>query len=612
MSNSPPFCLAGLSVLLALAAGPAIADGGVIFIDIAAGGANGLVYSHATSPRQALFDAIVQQPTITTSDLPNLPMKPAGAPGVALLDYDLDGDLDIYVTNTAGTANSLFSNQLVPGGTLTFVDVAAAAGVAATAQDSQGVCFGDIDNDGDPDLLVLGGGGANLLFENQGDGTFDDITIASQTGGGARTSTSCSMGDVDGDGLLDIAVANAYDDWTHLSPYFGEPFVHNQHNQLFLNTGGSVFSDVSAAAGIETHDGLTPGTALLSWAMALVDYDLDGDLDFLVGDDQTVLLPAIAGGQDVGFIRTFENDGTGVFTDNTSSSGMDRFGAWMGLAFGDLNCDGNLDVFGANAGDYMISGPPFNPGDWASRWFLGQGGGTFTDPGVGGLVVTPFGWGASIADYDNDADADIIYHGGFLVVSSLASVVFADNPGVILQNQSCGANFSYDGMALASSTDHARRNVQGMAVGDLDDDGFVDIVSVSNLDQLPATVLSACGIVYGSVFDPLCFLAFVLLPSGPGEFDWTGIQFADGTLAVEINSGGNGNGSVAVDLLGTVGITTDGGVNRDGIGAVVSLDTFPQGLTAMQPVVAGSSYASQDSLRLHFGLGTRSSGRIEV
>lgn len=448
-----------LAGLLAVASG-AWADGGVSFTDLAVQEGSGLAYQRAPSPRKAIFDALKQQPVYSfPADFAATPLKARGAPGVALLDFDRDGDLDIYVTNGPGAANSLFSSQLVESGEVRFVDVGVRAGVGAEDQDSQGTCFGDIDNDGDHDLLVLGNAEPNRLFENRGDGTFADITAASGVGGGASNSTSCSMGDVDGDGLLDIAVANAYDDWSHQLPYFGgEPFQHNQHNQLFRNAGGNVFTDVSDTSGIRELAGLAPelsGIALLTWAIALVDLDLDGDVDLLTADDQTVTVPVPLGGIDIGFIRFFENDGGGHFTDRTFDVGLDRFGAWMGLAFGDLDCNRQLDIFGTNFGDYTPAtlGFPVSAGEWSSRWLLRRRNGTFTDPGVGDLVSLPFGWGGAIVDYDNDSDLDIVFHGGF----DINAFVDASNPGVFLENQDCSGKFALDTAALAGSTDHSRR-----------------------------------------------------------------------------------------------------------------------------------------------------------
>ena len=136
------------------------------------------------SSTDAIFDELKRQPAYTFNDLFATPIKPRGAPGVAILDDDGDDDLDLYVTNGPGACNSLYANQLTERGQLTFVDVAATAGVCATEQDGTGVCFGDVENDGDEDLLVLGRMDPNRLFENRGDGTFADIRAYLNSRGG--------------------------------------------------------------------------------------------------------------------------------------------------------------------------------------------------------------------------------------------------------------------------------------------------------------------------------------------------------------------------------------------------------------------------------------------
>ncbi|HEY4687870.1 MAG TPA: CRTAC1 family protein [Anaerolineae bacterium] len=602
-----------IMLLLSVASVAVASSGGVTFQDIAAGGGAGITYHRVESPSDALFDALKQQPVYTFNDLAITPFTPRGAPGVALLDFDRDDDLDIYVTNGPGANNSLYSNQLKETGQVTFVDVAAAAGVGALDQDSTGVCFGDIDNDGDEDLYVLGNNEPNRLFENQGNDTFTDITLPSGTGGGQRTSSSCAMGDANGDGLLDIVVANTYNNWNHLLPYFGMPFVLNEHNQLFLNSGGNVFVDASAASGLESLAGLPPefaGAAGITWAIAMVDYDLDGDVDVIAADDETLLF--VGGDQHHGFIRIFQNDGTGHFTDVTFAANMNRVGQWTGLSFGDVNCDGHMDIFGSNAGDYGLT--PLAPlfqyqlGTLTSRWFLGQPDGTFTDPGVGALIAMPFGWGTSMTDYDNDGDTDIIYYGG----SDAGPYVEASNPGAILQNQNCSATFRRDAAALAGSANHTRRTVQGLAVGDVNNDGFVDIVSVSNFDKPEPIPLVPFPVAYGSPFDADARYVPTFLPTEiPGVFVWSGIEFPDGSLAVEANSGDNDNNWVTVNVLGTAGVTSGGRVNRDGIGAVVKF-TPKHGATVIQPILGGSSHASQDSLTANFGLGNAKKGTVEV
>ena len=350
----------------------------------------------------------------------------------------------------------------------------------------------------------------------------------------------------------------------------------------------------------------------------MVDYDLDGDVDIVWADDQAAVVRARYGGVDRGFIHILQNDGTGHFTDVTVDVGLNKAGQWMGLAFGDFNCDGRMDIFGTNGGDYFVTAlPPFpyTLGDDTSRWFLGRPDGTFADPGVGDLIATPFGWGTSALDYDNDGDTDLVFHGGL----SVHLIVESSNPGSLLRNEGCSARFTYDAGALAGSTNHTRRNVEGMAVGDLNGDGFPDIVSVSSFDKPEPVPLVRYPVsfTYGSPFDTTA----VFVPEfGPdphpgheGGFLWGGplFEYPDGTLSVEINSGNNGNGWVEVRTLGTVGLTSEGRVNRDGVGAVV-LFTPNHGKPVMRPVLGGSSYASQDSLAATFGLGSAQSGTVEV
>lgn len=594
----------------------------VTFTDIAAGDGAGITYRRTASASEAAYQAVkersivdadddgVPDAPLTAFEIPTLPLKSRGAPGVALLDFDLDGDLDIYATNGPGSPNSLYANQLKEQGQVVFVDVAIAAGVAATDQDSTGTCFGDLDNDGDPDLYVLGNSEPNRLFENQGDGTFVDITTASNSGAGSFGSMSCSLGDVDGDGLLDIAIANGFDMSAQFA-IFVDPFAFNQHNQLLHNDGGNTFTEISASVGLRDLAGFPPehdGAAGITWALALVDYDLDGDVDLFTAEDQAAILPTREGGVDRGYIHLFRNDGSGTFTDIVVEADLDHFGAWMGLDFGDLDHDGTMDFFASNLGDFMwqILPPPFFIGDLSSRWYLGRGDGTFDDPGVGDLVVTPFGWGTAVVDYDMDGDTDIVYHGGMDFIPGID----VSNPGAVLRNDGSGY-FSRDSQALAGSTDHTRRVVGGMATGDLDGDGFIDIVSVSSEDTAADTPLVLYPAATGGPFAPESYFIEMFTPLGSDTFTWSGLVNADGTLSVELNSG-NRNRKVAVDLLGTVGLTTGGASNRDGIGAVVRFQP-KHGATAMRPVTGGSSHASQHSLTSHFGLGHQATqGTLEV
>ena len=605
-------------LLILLAPASANAADEITFTDIAAGGGAGLLYERAPSASIAIFNSLTALPVFRFADYPLSPSKPHGAPGVAILDHDGDGDLDIYVTNGPGAANSLFANQLTQGGGATFVDVALAAGVDATDQDSSGLCFGDIDNDADPDLLVLSLYGPSRLFENNGDGTFTDISAASGLGGNDRSSLSCSFGDFDDDGLLDVAIANGMIDHSS-SLGIVIPFDFAQHNQVFRNLGGNQFADVSTTSGIvETAGFAAPrfnGSPTLTWAIAAVDYDLDGDVDIIHADNQGGVPLPRDGGVNYGSIHFFSNDGTGSFTDTTGTSTPASAGSWMGLSFGDFNQDGHLDVFASNLGDYastIVS--PLDPvyadflvylrGDMASRWYLGGPGGTLSDPGPGLLRATPAGWGTSAPDYDNDGDVDIIFHGGLYF-----GPVGQGAPGSILVNDG-SAQFTRDADALAGSTDHEARAVQGLATGDLDGNGFDDIASVSSFD-VPAANQATYNHAWGSPFDGGRY-AQIFLPTGDlsGDSVFSG-NFPDpGTLSVELSSG-NGNRSVRVRTLGTIGITSGGSVNRDGIGAVVAFTTA-SGKRVLRPVIGGSSYASQDALEGTFGLGRERRGTVEI
>jgi len=584
---------------------PARGDGGVLFQDVALFD-NGIDYLRTPSTRNAPFDAIKQNPPYGTQERIATPINPWGAPGVALFDFDGDGDLDIYVTNGPGTPNSLFSNQLAQTGLILFEDVAGAAGVGAEDQDSGGVCFGDIDNDGDEDLYVLSTGSPNRLFENRGDGTFADVTAASGTGS-PLASTSCTMADVDGDGLLDIVVANS-GVWDDSRALLTELFALNQHNQLFHNLGGNAFEDVSQAAGLHDLAGLPPasaGAAGFTWAVAAADYDLDGDVDVLFADDQGGFPEAGSGGTNRGLLHLFENDGSGHFTDVGPAVGVGVPGGWRGFSLGDYDCDGTLDVFATNFGDHA-PGELQTPGKKPSRWFLGQGDGTFADSGVGGLVTTPFGWGTSTFDYDNDGDLDIIYHGGM----DLGTFIESGNGGVVLQNPGCSAKFEWDAGAFDGPPRHNRRVVHGVASGDVDGNGFVDVVSVSSMN-VPANIPLELLPPLGSPFDATAFVVPTFEPTSGGGLAWNGNVYEGGTLAVDVNTGGNGNGSASFRTLGTAGLLPGGRVNRDGIGAVVFF-TPENGPTVLRPVVGGSSYGSQDALEVSVGMGAASRGTVEI
>lgn len=595
--------LAVVATIACLMATPVAANHNITFHDIAADGGTGISYERTPSVTVQNAEAIQNMGTVVMTDFTGPhPIKSHGAPGVALLDFDDDGDLDIYVTNGPATPNSLFANQLVETGEIGFVDIGVQAGVAATHQDSTGVCFGDIDNDGDEDLYVLGRQEDNLLFENLGNGAFVDITGPAGVGGGALTSMSCSMGDVDGDGLLDILVGNTFD-MASSDAIFNVPFALNQRDQLFVNAGGNTFVDRSVDSGVALDQEIT-------WAVALVDIDQDGDTDFVRASDNGAIPFASVGGLDRGFVRVLENDGSGHFTDASPHNGLLPPGDWMGLAFADFDHNGALDIFASNSGDWFeeFFGLPVSLGDQATRWFLQNPDGTFVDPGVGDLVATPFGWGTAAFDHDHDGDTDVVFFGGL----DAGPIVECSNPGTLLENDG-SASFQFDANAFSTSAvDHTARVEHGLAVGDLNGDGFGDIVSVSNL-VVPSQPVQPVPfpIDHDSAFDGLADFFPTFLPGpSPGQFVFSGAQFLPGLLAVELSSG-NGNGWVEVRTVGSTGLTDGGAVNRSGIGAVVKV-TPHGGETAIVPITGGSSYASQHSLARQLGLGSAPKAAVEV
>ena len=589
-------------------AGGSEPDHGTTFSD-----ASGDLHSYARS-RSHDFDGVaaIRTGSLTTpwagAEMPLTPMGSHGLSGTSVFDFDGDGDLDIFVTNGPGAPNALFENQMSQTGTMSFVDVAGSAGVTGIEMDANGSCHGDIDNDGDSDLLVLGRAAPNRLYENLGDGTFEEV-VDSGLDLDLRSHPACTMGDVDGDGRLDIAVANAFQ-LGQLFAIFVEPFAFNEHNQLYLNRGDNTFSDVSAQSGIEQLQYLPPGAASITWALAFVDVDLDGDVDLVHADDQGgIPTTGVAGpmGVDRGFVHVLLNDGEGNFTDQPGDFYSQTPGSWMGVGFGDFDCDGAMDVFGSNFGDYHMPtlGLPYSLGDQATRIFYGAGDGTLIDPGWV-AEGTAFGWGNAVFDIDNDGDSDAVYYGGL----EMLPIGLRDNPGVVVENHGCGATLETNVTSLGAR--HQRRNVRSTSIGDLDRDGFVDIVTASNWD-VPEPVPTLPGPAsYGSTLDQFATFVPTFAPTDEtGDYlVWTGIDYAPGTVAIDHNDG-NENGGITIGLMGTVDTLCWSNSNREGIGAVVSA-TNDDGDAQMMPITGGSSHSSSHATEAYFGVGQHSSVTVDV
>lgn len=303
--------------------------------------------------------------------------------GAAFADVDNDGDLDLYVSNKGGE-NALFLND----GSGIFTSAAREAGDRINDDGmSMGSCFSDIDNDGDQDLYIVKGGRyeieANRLLINN-NGRFMDATR--KTGVGSKEFTySAAFADVDNDGLLDLYLAN---------------YGVGARNILYRNTGDSNFIDVTDAAGV--------GDRSWSWSAIFSDLNNDGFQDLYVVNGR------YPGGETN---HLYMNNGDGTFRDASRSSGVDDGNWGLGAATADVDNDGDFDLFVSN---YV--GP--------NKLYLNDGTGIFTDfSEASGLADVGWGKGPSFGDVDHDGDMDL-YEGDCKLANKLylnnGSGVFTD------------------------------------------------------------------------------------------------------------------------------------------------------------------------------------------
>jgi enediyne biosynthesis protein E4 len=474
--------------------------------------------------------------------------------GVCLLDSDGDGLLDIFFVNgntledvRKGTShgNALYRAN----GNGTYTDVTSEAGVFGRGW-GMGCAVADYDNDGWPDVYVLGLNG-NTLYRNRGDGRFEDATARAGLRGG-RWSTSAAFLDYDRDGDLDLYVANNIEVDIYASPLsLREPDCNYRGTRVmcgprglpgaldafYRNNGDGTFTDVTVAAG------LLEKRPLYGLGVAVGDVDNDGWPDIYVADDST---PS--------YLYLNRKDGT--FEDvaliagvAVSDDGMEQAG--MGVDLGDYDNDGWLDITKSN---FAFEN---------TNLYHNERDGTFTDQSLKsagvGLVTRPLvKWGTKFLDYDNDGWLDIVVANGHVYPHLLRAPVGGEQyhqPRLLFRN--LGEGGFADVSARAGPGIRAERSSRGLATGDLDNDGDVDIV-VANIDSTPSVLR---------------------------------------------NDGGNVRNWLTLSLRGTRS-------NRMGLGARITARAG--GLRQIREVTtAGSIFSASDS-RVHFGLGAATGADLEI
>jgi hypothetical protein len=465
--------------------------------------------------------------------------------GVALFDYDRDGWLDIYITNslTVETVNNPKSSRSAlyhNNGDGTFTDVTEKSGLGYPGW-AMGVTTGDYDADGWPDVYVTCLG-PNHLYHNNGDGTFTDVT--QKTGvDDARWSTGAAFGDYDNDGNIDLFVANYVDFHLKDLPEFGKgkfcqyrgtPVqcgprgLPGAGDSLFHNNGDGSFTDVSKKAGVSDPDGRFGMSAL--WT----DLDGDGWMDLYVANDSGP-----------NFLYKNNRDGTFKEIGLLSGCAVREDGSEqgsMGIAIGDYNHDGLLDIFIANFSDEpktlyrQEKGLFFDDVSFASK--------------IAQVSIPYVGWGADFIDFDNDGWVDLMEVNGHVypqMDNASASTTYTQR--ILLFHNERNGTFA----EVAASCGDAlmlRRVSRGAAFGDIDNDGDVDVV-INNLDGAPVVLR---------------------------------------------NDGGNSNNWISIKTVGAK-------KNRDALGALVKVTA--DNLVQLREVYSGGSYISQNDTRLHFGLGKK-------
>jgi hypothetical protein len=463
--------------------------------------------------------------------------------GVAFIDYDNDGYLDILLLN--GSRLEPFPKGKEPAIKLyrsnhagSFIDVSARSGLASTGWAS-GICLGDYDGDGYDDLFVTYWG-RNVLYRNNGNGTFKDVTQKARLDAKVvRWGSGSTFIDYDRDGDLDLFVANylKFDlktaaepgkspncMWKGIPVNCGPKGLPTDTNLFYRNNGDGTFTDVSDASGVSKVNGRYPMTAVVT------DFNDDGWPDIYVACDSTASI-------------LYRNNTDGTFTDVALETGSaynedGRAQAGMGVAIGDYDGDGYLDIFKTHFADDL------------PVLYRNTGRGFFEDASrAAGFDHTRFvQWGTGLADFDNDGWLDILTVTGnvYPEVEKHFKEYPHRSPRLVYQNLRNGRFKDVSAhCGPGAITPHSSR---GCAFGDFDNDGDPDVL-VMNMNEPPSLLRNDCVA---------------------------------------------GNNWLELKLIGTKS-------NRTAIGARVRLKTGAR--LQVREVVSQSSYYSHSDLRLHFGLG---------
>ena len=457
--------------------------------------------------------------------------------GAVLFDYDNDGAVDLFFVDggsmvdraaAAKARHRLYRNR----GDGTFDDRTSGSGITHAAY-GMGACAADVDKDGNVDLYVTGVG-SNALYRNAGNGTFVDVTRRAGVAGGGW-STSCAFADFDRDGDVDLFVTRYVAAPMDRSPFCGDArtqvrvYCHplnfrGMTSLVFRNDGRGVFTDVSESSGVAAVHGNGLG-------VVVGDYDDDQWPDVFVANDAVP-----------NFL--FHNEHNGTFTEVSLAAGVSvaRDGkprAGMGTDFGDLDGDGRLDL--------VVTNHEFE----THSLFHNEGSGLFSDAtiatGIGPPTLPYVGFGTALFDYDNDTRLDLAIVNGHVIDNTAQFRTGSSHAQKNLLFHNTGAPRLAE-VSRQSGPGFALEKVsRTLAVGDLDNDGDLDLVITNNGD----------------------------------------------TPDVLRNDGGSRGRALIVQLIGVQS-------NRDAIGARVQVTAG--GRRQVREVKAGSSYLGQNDARVHVGL----------